>query len=71
MVLHRGSARDIVHTPAVSLELVDDDPSEVLFIDGVARAEGGGVRTNELRAALGIVEIDFFHGHFTVGAFHC
>ena len=70
MVLHRVSDIHILHPPAVSLELVDDDPSEVLFIDGVVRAEGGGVRTNELRAALVIVEIDFFHGRFTVGAFH-
>ena len=49
MVLHWVADIDILHPPAVSLELMDDDPSEVLFIDGVVRAEGGGVVVDDLR----------------------
>ena len=57
MVLHRVSDIDILHPPAVSLELVDDDPSEVLFIDGVVRAEGGGVVVEDDRLVLMVLVV--------------
>ena len=57
MVLHRVADIDILHPPAVSLELVDDDPSEVLFIDGVVRAEGGGVLVEDDRLVLMVLVV--------------
>ena len=57
MVLHRVSDIDILHPPAVSLELVDDDPSEVLFIDGVVRSEGGGVVVEDDRLVLMVLVV--------------
>ena len=57
MVLHRIADIDILHPPAVSLELVDDDPSEVLFIDGVVRAEGGGVVVEDDRLVLMVLVV--------------
>ena len=57
MVLHRVADIDILHPPAVSLELVDDDPSEVLFIDGVVRAEGGGVVVEDDRLVLMVLVV--------------
>ena len=45
MVLHRVSDIDILHPPAVSLELVDDDPSEPITVAKLAvedeRPDGG------------------------------
>ena len=57
MVLHWVADIDILHPPAVSLELVDDDPSEVLFIDGVVRAEGGGVVVEDDRLVLMVLVV--------------
>ena len=57
MVLHRVADIDILHPPAVSLELVDNDPAEVLFIDGVVRAEGGGVVVEDDRLVLMVLVV--------------
>ena len=57
MVLHRVSDIHILHPPSVSLELVDDDPSEVLFIDGVVRTEGGGVVVEDDRLVLMVLVV--------------
>ena len=43
VVAHGVAEIDIVDLPSVALELVADDPMEVLVVDGVVRAEGGGV----------------------------
>ena len=56
-MLHGVADIDILHPPAVSLELVDDDPAEVLFIDGVVRAEGGGVVVEDDRLVLMVLVV--------------
>ena len=38
---------DRTHVPAVQLQLVDDDPAEVLVIDGVVAAEGRAVEVED------------------------
>ena len=57
MVLHRVADIHILHPPSVSLELVDDNPSEVLFIDGVVRTEGGGVVAEDDRLVLMVLVV--------------
>ena len=57
MVLHRVADIDNLHPPAVSLELVDDHPAEVLLIDGVVRAEGGGVVVEDDRLVLMVLVV--------------
>ena len=38
---HGVAEVDGLHAPALPLELVDYDPTEILLVDGIVRAEGG------------------------------
>ena len=43
IMAHRVSEIHINHLPSMTLELVDNDPMEVLVVHGIIAAEGGGI----------------------------
>ena len=57
IVAHRVSDVDGFDLPAVTFKFVGDDPTEVLLVDGIVRAEGGSVviKDHGLVAMLRIV----------------
>ena len=57
VVLHRVANIDILHLPTVFLKLVNNDPSEVLFVDGIVRAECGGVVVVDDRFVLVVLVV--------------
>ena len=44
---HRVSEINGLALPAVALELMDYPPTEILFVDGIVRAEGGGIEIKD------------------------
>lgn len=57
VVLHGVADIDIVHPPAVSLKLMDNDPTKILLIDGIFRTEGGSVVIEKDRLVLMVLVV--------------
>lgn len=57
VVIHRVANIDILDLPTVFLKLVDNNPSEVLSVDGVVRAEGGSVVVVDDRFVLVVLVV--------------
>ncbi len=57
VVAHRVAEVHVLHLPAVAFELVDDYPVEVLVVDGIVGAEGGGIVVvdDAVRGVRGVV----------------
>ena len=62
IVAHGVAEVDGLHAPALPLELVDYDPTEILLVDGIVRAESGSVviKDHGLVAMLRIVAAEVF-----------
>lgn len=43
IVAHGVAEVHDLHSPALTLELVNYDPTEILLVDGIVRAEGGSI----------------------------
>ena len=63
IVPHGITQIDILHRPAVPLKFMDDDPSEILCIDGIVTAQGGSIVVEDdgLALVLTIVVTEIFY----------
>ncbi len=60
VVAHRIAEVHVLHLPALAFELVDDNPVEVLVVDGIVGAEGGGIVVvdDAVRGVRGVVSAE-------------
>ncbi len=60
VVAHRVAEVHVLHRPALAFELVDYYPVEVLVVDGIVGAEGGGIVVvdDRVRGVRGVVSAE-------------